>query len=169
LSFFRWLWRFDSLGDIWCFNRESLVIIPRSDVHEFMEHLIICWRQQYGAHPKSRRYQKCRVTGKSFKFNCISRCRCFAYIAFRLFDYFLVLIHENYLGIINIEAADFCGFLARRFKICSRNGIKKLSRDSPLLSPQAQTGRLSRGNDKSIWGQWDLSFDHMSMVWGLQQ
>jgi hypothetical protein len=38
LSFFHWLWRFDSLSDIRCSNRESWLTISRSDGQEFMEH-----------------------------------------------------------------------------------------------------------------------------------
>jgi hypothetical protein len=37
-SFFHWLWRFDSLNDIWCSNRESWLTIRRSDAYEFMGH-----------------------------------------------------------------------------------------------------------------------------------
>jgi hypothetical protein len=53
LSFFHWLWKFDSLSDIWCSNRESRLTITWSDTHEFMGHpicdfvsrwkLLPCW------------------------------------------------------------------------------------------------------------------------------
>jgi hypothetical protein len=41
LRFFHWLWRFNSLSDIWCPNRESWLTIPRSSAHEFMAHPIL--------------------------------------------------------------------------------------------------------------------------------
>jgi hypothetical protein len=40
LSFLHSLGRFDSLSDIWCFNRRSCLTIPRSDADEFMRHPI---------------------------------------------------------------------------------------------------------------------------------
>jgi hypothetical protein len=45
LSFFHWLWMFDSLSDIWCSNHESWLMISWLDAHEFMRHSI-CHRSE---------------------------------------------------------------------------------------------------------------------------
>jgi hypothetical protein len=46
LSSFHWLWRFHSLSDIWCSNRESWLTIPWLDDHELMRYSIL-WKEKF--------------------------------------------------------------------------------------------------------------------------
>jgi hypothetical protein len=60
LSFFHGLWRFDSLSDIWCSNRECGLTIPRPKAHEVMGHSI---------HPEE-------LFSQSFDVDCNFQDRC---------------------------------------------------------------------------------------------